>query len=179
MFGVGERAKLRAGRDHQGVVADRPVAHEDDLAVDVQARCRSAEDQLDLEFVGEDVIAAEEGNRRLDTGVGDVEELLGQRRAVVWEVPLGADQSDGPFETRLACGFDRTQPGQRATDDDQPLDGHRLSPAAAAHSALDSQGFGRTTCNRLFDGLQFIVGDVLLEQDEFTLVIDLEDFGRH
>src|SRR6478752_687872 len=106
VFGAWERAKLGPGRDHQDVVTDRTVAHEDDLEVHVQGRCRRAEDQLDVEFISEDVVAAEEGNRRLDTGFGDVEELLGQRWAVVWAVPLGADQGDGPFETRLACGFD-------------------------------------------------------------------------
>src|SRR5207253_2961623 len=77
-------------------------------------------------FVGEDVATAEEGNRRIGTGLRCVEEFLGQRRAIVRKVRLGADKGDGPFETRLACGFDGTQPRQRGTDDDQSLNGHRL-----------------------------------------------------
>jgi hypothetical protein len=82
VLGARKRAKLRAGRDDQRVIADPAISHVHDLACNVHTRCRLAEKKHYVEF-GEYVVAAEERNPRYDTGFRSFEELFGQRWSVI------------------------------------------------------------------------------------------------
>src|SRR3981189_2279159 len=54
-----------------------------------------------------------------------------------------------------------------------------LSPGLGPPSALNSQCLCRASGDGLLDRLQFVAGDVLLQKDERTIVVDLEELGRH
>ncbi len=84
----------------------------------------------------------------LERQVGRLElaaqELLGQRRALVGEVGLGADEVDGRLAARLAIAARGAQRGRASPDDDDPLVGPHASKTSMRNWSLTSDA----TCPR-------------------------------
>ena len=116
--GAGQRqaARPRAGRQQQPVVGHALAAGEDDRgAVGVERLDRGAGAQLDRVLVVEALVVDVD---RLVVGLA-TEDVLGQRRALVGPLALGAEQDDAALEALLAQrlgGLGAGQPGERCGD---------------------------------------------------------------
>ncbi len=165
VFGPGQRAKLRAGRDDQCVVADLAVAHEHDLAGDVQTRCRSAEKEFDVEFAAKTSSLRKNGIRASTPGAVSSRNSLdsgGRSYGRCRSAPIRV------MDPRIQpCAQPRRHEARPASRQRRPAASTVDLPAwARSHSALDSQCLCRASGDGLFDRLQLVVGDVLLEKDE-------------
>lgn len=128
-LGAGQGHGLRAGREDQGVVGDRPVGGVQHMVGGTQGGDVQAEAQSDVQRLEVDVEGGVLGLAQQDG--------LGQRRAVVGLVGFGADQGDGPGEARLAQGHGALHARHARPDDhDMPCPRRPLFRLLAHPSTL-------------------------------------------
>ena len=162
--GGGERPVPSARGDQEPVVRHLLAAVQaDDFSPGIDAGDPDPEAELDVV---------------LGVVVGGVDELvleallapevsLRQRRAIVRELRLRADELDGAVEAALAQSGGGAGPGQRSSDDDEPLMFHRAARGTVVPPSLSAyhpvrRGQGAIKSWPMTEGLDWLERDLLL-----------------